>query len=276
MQRGVSGNSLHPRGRPGLLRRWLPGSLVVPAVAIGIALLAAGCEGSRDGGRDGQRNEATARDAKPGEPPPAGPAAEGKTVPLVLNLPRPCFIGTPFNISTANLGPPRSGRPPDLPVPAGVVNVALGKPVTAGDRSPLLGQLSQVTDGDKEGMEGSYVEIGPGKQYFQVDLQRLHEIFAIVVWHYHAQPRAYHDVVVQVGGEGDFIDAVRTVYNNDHDNSLGLGIGQDKEYLDTHEGLLIDARGARARYVRLYGNGNTESDLNHCTEIEVYGRRPVE
>lgn len=30
-----------------------------------------------------------------------------------------------------------------------------------------------------------------------------------------------------------------------------------------------------ARYVRLYGNGNTETDLNHCTEVEVYGKKPA-
>ena len=53
----------------------------------------------------------------------------------------------------------------------------------------------------------------------------------------------------------------------------GFGLGRDKEYIDSHEGLLIDAQGAAARYLRLGGNGNTENDLNHCTEIEVYGRK---
>jgi len=192
---------------------------------------------------------------------------------LVLELPKPRFIGTPINIKSPNLEKPRPGKRPDLYVPAGVTNVALGKPVTASDTSPIMGELSQVTDGDKDGIEGSYVEIGPGKQYFQVDLNGRYQIFAIVVWHYHAQARAYHDVVVQLADDPAFSRNVRTVYNNDHDNSSGLGFGKDKEYIDTHEGLLIDARGAEARYARLYGNGNTESDLNHCTEIEVYGKK---
>ena len=68
---------------------------------------------------------------------------------------------------------------------------------------------------------------------------------------------------------------VRTLFNNDIDNSAGLGVGKDMHYTETHEGKLIDAKGARARYVRLYSNGNNGSDLNHYIEVEVYGK-PVE
>ncbi|MGA2617229.1 MAG: hypothetical protein ABSF26_06420 [Thermoguttaceae bacterium] len=204
----------------------------------------------------------------------AGEPAPDK-VPLVLRLPKPQFMGTPINLKSPNLDKLRFGKRPDLIVPAGVTNVALHKPVTASDTSPTLGELSQVTDGDKDGVEGSYVEIGPGKQYFQVDLEKSYQIFAIVVWHYHAQARIYHDVVVQLSDDPKFAQGVRTVYNNDFDNSSGFGIGRDKEYIDNHEGLLIDTRGVQARYVRLWSNGNTESDLNHCTEVEVYGKEPV-
>ncbi|MHB1038437.1 MAG: hypothetical protein ACYC35_29050 [Pirellulales bacterium] len=202
----------------------------------------------------------------------AGEPARGK-VPLVLQLPKPRFLGTPVNLKSPRLEKPRAGKRPDLAVPAGVTNVALHKPVTASDDAPTLGELSQVTDGDKDGIEGSYVEIGPGKQHFQIDLRERWEIFAVVVWHYHGQARIYHDVVVQLSDDPAFSKA-RTVFNNDFDNTSGFGLGKDKEYIDTHEGLLIDTRGAAARYVRLYGNGNTESDLNHCTEIEVYARKP--
>ena len=196
-------------------------------------------------------------------------------VPLVLKLPMPRFMGTPHNLRGPHIEKPRSGRRPDLAVPAGLTNVALNKPVTASDNAPTLGELSQVTDGDKDGVEGSYVEIGPGKQYFQIDLQQRYQIFAIVVWHFHAQPRVYHDVVVRLSADPAFATNVRTVYNNDYDNSSGFGVGRAKEYIDSHEGLLIDTHGVEARYVRLYGNGNTESDLNHCTEIEVYGKKPA-
>lgn len=196
-------------------------------------------------------------------------------VALVLELPKPQFIGTPVNLKTPNLEKPRAGKRPDLYLPAGMTNVALKKPVTASDTSPILGELGQVTDGDKDGIEGSYVEIGPGKQYFQVDLKKRYQIYAIVIWHYHAQARVYHDVVVQVSTDAAFSRNVRTVYNNDYDNSSGFGVGKAKEYIDSHEGLLIDTKGVEARYVRLWGNGNTENDFNHCTEIEAYGKKPA-
>jgi hypothetical protein len=203
----------------------------------------------------------------------AGEPGPGNTT-LKLDLPKPRFVGTPINLKGPNLEKLAFGKRPDLVVPAGVANVALGKPVTASDNSPTLGELSQATDGDKDGVDGSYVEIGPGKQYFQIDLKDRFRIFAIVVWHYHAQARVYHDVVVQIGDDPEFSRGVRTVYNNDFDNSSGLGRGRDKEYIDSHEGRLIDTKGAEARYVRLWSNGNTESDLNHCTEVEVYGKKP--
>ena len=65
------------------------------------------------------------------------------------------------------------------------------------------------------------------------------------------------------------------VFNNDHDNSLGLGVGQDLHYVETAEGKLIDAKGVQGRYVRFYTGGNNNNDLNHWIEVEVYGK-PVQ
>jgi hypothetical protein len=76
--------------------------------------------------------------------------------------------------------------------------------------------------------------------------------------------------VVQVADDADFITNVRTLFNNDIDNSAGLGVGKDKHYTETNEGKLIDARGVKARYVRLYSRGNTSDDLNHYIEVAVY------
>ena len=72
-----------------------------------------------------------------------------------------------------------------------------------------------VTDGDKEAVEGSYVELGPKLQYVTIDLKTQNTIYAIVVWHAHRQPVVYHDVVVQVADDPDFISNVTTVFNND-------------------------------------------------------------
>jgi hypothetical protein len=99
----------------------------------------------------------------------------------------------------------------------------------------------------------------------------VYKIYAIVVWHYHQQPQVYFDVVVQVADDIDFLNNVRTLFNNDNDNSAGFGAGTDQHYIETNKGELIDATGARARYVRLYSNGNNNNDLNHYIEVEVYG-----
>jgi len=42
---------------------------------------------------------------------------------------------------------------------------------------------------------------------------------------------------------------VTTVFNNDHDNTSGLGAGKDKEYIETFDGKLFDPKGVKARYV---------------------------
>lgn len=205
---------------------------------------------------------------------PIGKDADGKKlVPLELTLPKPTFKGTPTNVPPGtNLEKPRKGPRPELMVPPGTKNIARGKPVTASDDDPLFGSAKLITDGDKEATPDSYVELGPRLQWAQIDLKRECIIDAILVWHYHANPRVYHDVVVQVADDADFIENVRTIFNNDHDNSSGLGLGEDKEYWETYEGKLIDAKGVKARYVRLYSNGSIADDMNHYVEVEVYGR----
>ena len=45
-------------------------------------------------------------------------------------------------------------------------------------------------------------------------------------------------------------------------NSAGLGAGKDKEYVESNEGRLVDAKGTEARYVRLYSKGNTSNERN--------------
>jgi hypothetical protein len=158
-----------------------------------------------------------------------------------------------------------------------VKNLALNKKVTSSDMQPIVGELNLVTDGDKEGSDGSFVELGPGTQWVQIDLGAAADIYAVAIWHFHAEGRVYHDVVVQVSDDPDFIKNVKTVYNNDFDNSSGLGIGKQLEYIDDYRGKLIDAKDAKGqpakgRYVRLYSKGNTSNDMNHYVEVEVFGK----
>lgn len=201
----------------------------------------------------------------------AGQAPAGLE-PLPLELPKPMFVGTPQNLKgVKQLEKPRGEPRPPFYAPAGVTNVAKGKPVTGSEEEPIVGEFEMATDGDKEAADGSYIELGPFLQHVTVDLGKEYDIYAVALWHYHKQARAYFDVIVQVSKDPDFIDAA-IVYNNDLDNSAGLGIGKDNHYIETSEGRLIDAKGVRGRYVRCYSGGNNANDLNHIIEIEVYGK----
>ncbi len=191
--------------------------------------------------------------------------AEDK-VPLKTDLPPPLFTGTPVPINVPNLDPVQS-KWPEFLVPAGTVNLALKQKVTASssDADIVTGTIDLVTDGDKAGDEGSWVELPPGKQWVQIDLAKEADIYAINVWHYHSQKRVYHDVVVQISDDPTFSKGVTTVY----DNSAS---GTDHPYIETYFGKLIDAKGAKGRYVRLYSNGNTTNKMNHYIEVEVFGK----
>lgn len=204
----------------------------------------------------------------------AEPEQEGgnaKKVVLKLKLPKPMFIGTPKNIRTPNLEKITGKKRKPFYVPEGAQLLSLDKPVSGSDEEPVIGEMDMVTDGEKSGEEGYFVEYGPGKQYVQLDLKGSNKLFAVLIWHYHTQARVYRDVIVQVSDDPDFVTGVKTIFNNDHDNSSGLGIGRNKEYIEVNEGKLIDPRGVQCRYIRLYSNGNTANDMNHYVEVEVYG-----
>ena len=199
-------------------------------------------------------------------------------VPLKYEIPKALFVGTPKNLKASPTLEPYSEKPAKpLMVPEGCTNLALKKKVTSSDSAPIIGELSLVTDGDKDGSDGSFVELAPGKQWIQIDLENQADISAVVVWHYHAEGRIYHSVVIQVSDDPEFTKDVKTVFNNDFANALGFGVGKQLEYIDDYRGKAIavkDAKGGpvRGRYVRLHSNGNTSSDQNHYIEVEVYGK----
>ena len=202
----------------------------------------------------------------------SGAALAQDKVPLKTQLPRPLFVGTPVPLNVPNLEPPMKGRRPDFMVPAGTLNLAKGKKVASSDNNPVVGTLDLVTDGDKAGDEGSWVELGPGKQWVQIDLSKSAHVYAVLLWHFHSQARVYRDVVVQVSNDPSFKSGATTVFNNDFKGELGAGAGKDLNYVETYQGKLIDAKGANGRYVRLYSNGNTTNKLNDYIEVEVWGK----
>ena len=160
----------------------------------------------------------------------------------------------------------------ELERPAGTELLSKGKKVTSSDENPIIGSLDLVTDGDKEAGEGYFVELLDGLQWVQIDLEKSASVSAVWLWHFHSQKRAYHDVIIQVSDDAEFKTGVTTIYNNDYDDSSKLGKGSDNPYVESRFGLLVDAKGAKGRYVRLYSQGNTSNESNHYIEVEVFGK----
>lgn len=205
----------------------------------------------------------------------AADADSSGKVPLMLKLPAPAFKGTPKEIQLSAYVEPLSDKPrPPMMVPSGLSNIATNKTtkLSSSDKNATADTLAKITDGDKEASDESIIYLRKGVQWVQMDFGSPQEIYAIVIWHAHNSAKVYHAVIVQASDDPDFINGVHTVFNNDQENKAGLGVGTDREYFETNEGKLLDAKGVKARYLRFYSKGSTESALNEYTEIEVYGR----
>lgn len=214
------------------------------------------------------------------EPAPAAAPVPG--IPVVSNavetikpeMPKPLFAGTPLPDANPPKNLDQSVKPVlQMTVPAGVKLISAGKPATTSDPAPL-GEMSLLTDGDKQGDDGYFVDLLPGKQWVQIDLGQSMEIHLIWLWHFHKQAVVFKDVVIQISDDADFQKSA-TVFNNDEDNSSGFGAGTDMSWVETNNGRPIPVKAVTGRYVRLYSNGRNIDDTNQYLEVEVYGRPPA-
>jgi len=199
------------------------------------------------------------------------PAQDAKpTVPLVLDLPLHTLKGTPEDLPGGpNIEPLTDAPPTPVQVPKGVKNIAAGLTATS-SVPPFLGELSRITDGKKEAVDDDAVEFRKGTHWVQLDLGQSYPIHAIAMWHDHRYVQAMHDVILQISDDAEFKAGVTTLFNNDTDNSSGLGVGTDREYFEMQFGRVVAVKGIKARYVRGYTRGSNQSVLNCWQEIEVY------
>jgi hypothetical protein len=200
---------------------------------------------------------------------PAGSATE--MVPLVLKLPSPVFAGTPKAAPAGvNVEPDKPGAP--IQVPKDAHNIAPKAKLTCSDRNVTRADLAKITDGDKEAEGDAVVELKKGLQWIQFDFGSPQEIDAIAIWHAHDIAKIFRCVIAQAADDQDFTVNVKTLYNNDRENTAGMGVGTNRQYFETFRGKTIDGKGIHARFVRLYSDGSTDSKLNEYTEVEIYGR----
>ena len=162
-------------------------------------------------------------------------------------------------------------------MPPGLKNLAPSAKLSSSDTKATPEMLAKITDGEKESKEDNVIFLHRGTQYVQMDFGGERELFAVVIWHAFESWKVYHGVIVQAADDANFTQNVHTLFNNDAENACGRGVGTDREYWETFQGKLIDAKGVRARYLRCYSKGSTQNGLNEYTEVEVYrpgGRHP--
>ncbi|MBT3201140.1 MAG: ankyrin repeat domain-containing protein, partial [Phycisphaerales bacterium] len=215
---------------------------------------------------------------RPTSEPPIPAKVPQALVPLKLNIPKLLFHGPMYlpyaEPNVEKLPDYREPHRPVFMVPDGAVNLASYRPVTSNESLPVIGELEMVTDNIINVEDGYSVNIGFGRKWVQIDLEQCAPLCAIVIWrpwHGGREYRVYRDVIVQVSNDPEFNRDVRTLFNNDHDNSSAMGRGEDRGYAETRYGKIIDAGGVRGRYVRIYSKGSTYNDQNECIEVAVYG-----
>jgi chitosanase len=150
-------------------------------------------------------------------------------------------------------------------------DLALGKlPIS----SRTFTNISLTTDGNKDTNMYSGSTSG-GVQWVQIDLGAKYNVNQIKLWHYYGDSRKYHDVVVRLSNDASFSTGVTTAFNNDTNNSAGMGAGTDSEYTEISAGKDISFNAVNARYVRLYSNGSNVNVYNHYVEVEIYSSAAV-
>ncbi|WP_420871967.1 discoidin domain-containing protein [Cohnella rhizosphaerae] len=171
------------------------------------------------------------------------------------------------------------------------VNVALGKTVSTNGAVSGGGSVSVVTDGARGSSGYALISVADGPKWVQADLGQTYAISRINVLNdwggTSGVARTGRDHVVQLSNDPTFATGVTTVFNNDTDNSAGLGAGSDAAYQEPTDGTgknIVLTTPVNARYVRSWANGHvrvTGGDesgqyppwSSRCTRIREIRRR---
>ena len=194
---------------------------------------------------------------------------------LKIKFPKALVKGTEVPEGCPNLEKSRAKgtAPATIKIPKGCSNVAFEKDdITSSKEDAEKGDWEYLTDGNADGGTDDVIHIKDGLQWVQINLEKVYEIHAIQAWHFHEKPRVYNDVIIQICNDEDFAEDVTTVFNNDHDNSAGLGKGSDKNYIEERYGKTIKVKGVKGQYVRFYSNGYYKGKGNHYCEVQVHAK----
>lgn len=173
---------------------------------------------------------------------------------------------------------------PTMPA-AEYVNVARDKSVVARWKSDDSNAASNSDRPVGMGVDGvknttdNYAEFGANDRtdssYLQVDLGDVYDVAQINLVRYFGDGRTYPNTTIVMSEDDSFDTKDAVVYNSDADNMNGFGKGEDTAYPETDKGRSFDAKGAKARYVRVYMSGQHKENknTNHIVELEVMVRK---
>lgn len=169
-----------------------------------------------------------------------------------------------------------------------VVNVAQGKKASAhwkkdGSNASNNNQrpVDMAVDGKKDSTD-NYGEFGADNKaessYLQVDLGDVYDVTKLHLVRYFGDGRTYPNTTIVLSEDDTFYASDTVAYNSDAENKNGFGKGTDQAYAESKEGRDFDAKGAKARYVRVYMNGREQNKgtTNHVVELEVFAPQKVD
>ena len=176
---------------------------------------------------------------------------------------------------------PGHGPPPVL-VPVGSdTNLALGRPVRSSTTFPLIGSLEIITNGNIGHGYDNLVEIGPDHAWIEIDLGAEYRVDGLHIFRFTDHTSAaYRATVIEIDTQPhpgipptgpDTASTAVVVHNSDDLNSIGLGTGNHRAYVEPHYGHYMRIKPVVGRYVRIHTHGNACDPLTRYREIKVYG-----
>lgn len=144
------------------------------------------------------------------------------------------------------------------------VNQSASIAPTSSTSSAVAGELAKITNGDNN----SWCDLGgSGPHEVTVDLGVVKTLRQIKVWGLFHNTRMYSDRIVRISENGsDWY----TIFNNDSDNSAGVGIGTHSEYIETQDGKVFTIPDINAQYIQVWSGDDNLGGNATLVEIEAF------
>ncbi len=133
--------------------------------------------------------------------------------------------------------------------------IALNKPTSSQSFTSVMNTPNKANDGD--GTNGSYWEATPFEQWWQVDLQNIYDISAVLIRNYHEALRYYQ---YEIWGSLDNLSFTKIAEKKNNNTTTDAG--------DLYD---LTATTITARYIKVIMTSNSFNNSVHISDFKVYG-----